>query len=227
MSIEMNLLISILKLTRNGPVLTKLVNKDARIASQIAEKLYRKLQNDGLIYFRKNIVEADSVQRLKLAVYAIKSGADIENVSSFLEWQEFEHIAALAFERNGYGIIKNLRFKHKGRKWEIDIVGCKKPLVVCIDCKHWHHGMYPSALKRIVVEQVERTSALAEVLPSLAGKIECVSWDYVMLIPAVLSLFMGRFKFYDDVPIVPVLQLQDFLSNLPAYSNSLKHFLKA
>ena len=227
MSIERNLIISILKLTRDGPISNKLVNKDAKIPQQIAEKLLRKLQNDRLIYVQKNVIEANSLQRLKLAVHAILLGADIENVSSFLQWQEFENMAAVAFERNSYSVKKNLRFKHNRRRWEIDIVGCKKPIAICVDCKHWHRGLHPSALKKIVEEQVERTFALAESLPSLAGKIECVSWNNVKLVPAVLTLVTGRFKFCDNVPIVAVLQLQDFLSQLPAYADSLKHFTKS
>jgi Holliday junction resolvase-like predicted endonuclease len=226
MTIERNLIISILKLTRDGPISNKLVNKDAKIPQQIAEKLLRKLQNGGLVYVQKNVVEADSLQRLKLAVYAIHLGADMENVSGFLRWQEFENMAAVAFEQNNYIVTKNLRFKHAGRRWEIDVVGCRKPIAVCVDCKHWHRGLYPSALKRIVEEQVERTFAFAESLSSLVGKIECASWDNMKLIPAVLSLVTGRFKFYDNVPVVAVLQLQDFLGQLPAYADSLKHFPK-
>jgi Holliday junction resolvase-like predicted endonuclease len=226
MSIERNLIVSVLKLTRDGPVSNKLVNKDAKIPEQVAEKLLRKLQNEGLIYVQKNVVEVTNLQRLKLAVHAIHLGSDIENVSSFLQWQEFENMAAVALEQNGYGVTKNLRFKHAGRRLEIDIVGCRKPIAICMDCKHWHHGLSPSVLKRIVEEQVERSFALAESLPSLAGKIECASWDNVKLVPVVLSLVTARFKFYDNVPIVAMLQLQDFLSQLPAYADSLKHFTK-
>ncbi len=226
MDIERNLIITVLKLTKSGPVSHEIINKTANMPSGVAEKLLRKLQNDGLIYLNRNIVEADSPQRLKLVVKAISLGADIESVSGFLQWQEFENIAATALQRNDYLVEKNLRFTHAGRRWEIDTVGCKKPIAICIDCKHWHHGMYPSALKKIVEEQVERTSALAEFLPRLSGKIECASWSSVKLVPAVLSLVAGRFKFYDDVPIVPVFQLQDFLSQLPAYADSLKHFSK-
>jgi len=227
MNVERDLIITILKLTKNGPVSHKLINKAVKIPSEVAGKMLRKLQNDGLIYLNKNIVEADSPRRFRLAVKAINLGADLEHVSGFLQWQEFENMAAIALERNGYMVKKNLRFKHAGRRWEIDIVGCKRPLAVCIDCKHWHHGMYPSALKKIVKEQVERTFALAESMPRLAGEIECASWERVKLIPAVLSLVTGRFKFYDNIPIVPVLQLQDFLSQLPAYADSLKHFSKS
>jgi len=226
MDIERNLIISVLKLTRDGPISKELVKKDAKISSQIAERLLRKLQNEGLIYLHKNVVEADTLQRLKLAVHAIRLGADIESVSGILQWKEFESMAAVAFEQNGYSVKKNLRFKHAGQKWEMDIVGCKRPIALCMDCKHWHHGMHPSALRKIVEEQVERTSALAESLSSLFGRIECAAWGRVKLVPAVLSLVTGRFKLYNDVPIVPVLQLQDFLSQLPAFADSLKHFTK-
>jgi Holliday junction resolvase-like predicted endonuclease len=226
MNIEANLIISILKLTRDGPISNELVNKDAKIPGQIAGKLLRKLQNDALIYVQKNVIEANSLQRLKLAIRAIQLGADIENVSGFLRWQEFENMAAGALEQNSYSVKRNLRLKHAGRKLEIDIVGSRKPIAICADCKHWHHGLHPSTLKKIVEEQVERTVALAELLPSLAGKIECASWDNVKLVPAVLTLIAGRFKFYNSVPIVGVLQMQDFLAQLPAYVDSLKHFTR-
>lgn len=220
------MIISILKLTKGESVSFEVVRKDAKISSAIAENLIKKLQNNHLIYLRNKIIEVDGLKRLKLAVEALRLGADLEHVSGFLDWKEFEEIAAIAFERNNYVVEKNLRFKHAGRKWEVDIVGFKRPIVVCVDCKHWHHGMYPSAMRRIVEEQVERTSALAESLPELAEKIGCASWSKVKLVPAVLSLVKARFKFYNNVPIVPVLQLQDFLSQLPAYANSLKHFSK-
>ena len=53
----------------------------------------------------------------------------------------------------------------------MDVVGCKKPLVVCIDCKHWQHSIATSALKRIVDLQVNRTRALADSLPNPALKL--------------------------------------------------------
>jgi Holliday junction resolvase-like predicted endonuclease len=224
MSIEKDLIMSTLKLTREGIISKEIIKKDAKLLLHDVEDLLGKLQNDGLVYLRKDVVEADSLQRLKLAVRAISLGADIENVSSFLQWREFESIAAVAFERNGYCVKKNLRFKHAGQRWEIDILAFKEPTVVCVDCKHWHRGMSPSALKKVVEEQVERTSALAESLPNPTIRFEFASWNFVKFVPAVLSLVTGRFKFYESVPIVSVLQLQDFLSQLPAYVDSFKHF---
>jgi hypothetical protein len=81
-------------------------------------------------------------------------------------------------------------------------------------------------LKKIVEKQVERTEALAEVLPSPSIKIDCHGWTKATFIPVVLSLVEGKFKFCDNVPIVPILKIQDFLNQLPAYADSLKHFEK-
>lgn len=226
MVVERELLISLLKLTKDGAVLIEDVNKDYRIASDIARKLLEKLQNEDLLNLQGATVKVTSDNRRRLAVKAVSLGADVERVSAFLSWQEFEDIAAIALERNSYAVVKNVRFKRAGRKWEMDIVGCKKPLVVCIDCKHWGHGLSPSALKRIIEAQVERARALAESLPNVSLEIECAKWNKAKFIPVVLSLTQGRFEFYDRVPIVPVLQLQDFLSQLPAYTESLKYFSK-
>jgi Holliday junction resolvase-like predicted endonuclease len=226
MIVERNLLISLLKLTKDGPVLIEDVNKNSRIASDIVRKLLEKLQNGDMINLQGDTVKVINDNRLRLAVKAASLGADVEHISAVLRWQEFEDIVAIALERNGYVVAKNVRFKHAGRKCEIDIVGCKKPLVICIDCKHWRHGMAPSALKRTTEAQVERTRALAASLPHVSLEIECTKWNKAKFIPTVLSLTQGRFKFYNIVPIVPVLQLQDFLNQLPAYTESLKYFSK-
>ena len=226
MNIEGNLIISLLKLTKKGSVSHELINADAKIPSDVVRKLLRKMQSEGLLYLRRRMVEVDDSCRLKLAVRVISLGADVEHVAGFLKWQEFENMTTRALEQNGYFVRKNLRFRHAGGRWEIDVVGCKRPMVVCIDCKHWRRGLHPSAIRRIVEAQVERTRNLADFLPSPKHMIECASWDQTKFIPAILSLTLGNFKYYDDVPIVPVLQLQDFLSQLPAYVDAVKHFTK-
>lgn len=226
MVVERNLIIALLKLTRNESVAHELINKQAGIPSEECRKLLQRLQTEGLIYVRRGQVEASSAQRLELAVRALALGADLESVSSLLRWQEFEGMASIALQQNGYAVVKNLRFKHAGRRWEIDLAGCKKPLVICIDCKHWHHSIHLSAVKRIVEEQVERTEALAESLPSPSIRLECAKWDRMRFIPVVLSLMQGTLKFHKNVPIVSVFQLQDFLNQLPAHLGSIHQATK-
>ncbi len=226
MSVERNLIISLLKLTKEGAVLTEDVKKDSRTPSATTANLLAKLQNEGLAYLKPDSVEVNSGMRLKLAVKAVSLGSDVEQISNFLCWQEFEEIAAFALKNYGYSVANNVRFKHAGRRWEIDVVGCKKPLVVCVDCKHWQHSIAPSALKRIVDLQVERTRAFADSLPNLSLNLECTRWNDAKFIPTIMSLVPSSFKFYDKVPVVPILQMQDFLNQLPVYTESVKFLLK-
>jgi len=220
-NIESELLISLLKLTKDGPVSQEVIKKDSRLPTSLVAKLLRKLQSDGLVYHHGNVVETSNVQRLRLAVCALKSGGDLERVSGFLQWKEFEGIAAVAFESNGYTVVRNLHFKHGGHRWEIDIIGCKNLLVVCLDCKHWHHGLQGSTAEKIAEQQTERTRAFVMSLTNPPVKLECLSRGNAKFVPAVLSLTFDKFKFYNGVPVVPVLQLQDFLNQLPAYADSL------
>lgn len=222
MSVERNIIISLLKLTKKGCVLIENVKIDARMPSAVTWELLEKLQNENLIYLKSDTIEVDSSSRLKLAVKVASLGADVESISDLLCWQEFEEIAALALKNNGYLVKKNVRFKHKEKRWEIDVIGCKKPLVVSIDCKHWKRAISSSAIKRIVELQTQRTQALADSIPNVKLKIECSKWSKAKFIPAVISLFPSAFKFYDKVPIVPILQLQDFICQLPACTGSLR-----
>jgi Holliday junction resolvase-like predicted endonuclease len=226
LSVERNLVISILKLTKEDAVLIETVNKDAKVPSAIALELLEKMQNEELIYLKNGAVKATSTGRLKLAVKAASLGADIEYISHLLCWQEFEEIAAFALKSNGYTVQNNVRFKQAGRRWEIDVVGCKKPLVLCIDCKHWQHSISASALRKIVDEQTQRTHALADILPNVKLQPECVKWEKAKFLPAVLSLMPNSFKFYHEVPVVPVLSMQDFISQLPLYVETLKFIPK-
>lgn len=226
MSVELNLIISLLKLTKETPVLIKNVKDDAKLPLEVILKLLNKLQMQGLIDLEKESVEITKGNRITLVVKVVELGADIEHISDLLRWQEFEDIAVLALKNNGFSVSKNVRFKHADRKWEIDAVGCKKPLVICIDCKHWQRRMAPSVLGRVVEAQAERVEALADSLPNTKLQLECTKWKKAQFMPAILSLVQGNYKFYDNVPIVPVLQLQDFVNQLPAYTYSLKSFAK-
>jgi len=224
MAVERDLLVSVLKLTRDGLVQRELISKDARVPTQVADKLLGKLSQARFIQWKGNAIEASSHQRVKIAIRAVKLGADLERTCNFLQWSEFENIAAGAFEANSFTVIKHFRFRWAGRKWEIDILGCKEPLVACVDCKHWRRGWRRSAIIRAVESQVERTQALTEAFPSLYKEVGMANWKRATLVPVVLSLVPGPFKFYNNVPIVPILQLQNFLNELPAHVTSLMRF---
>lgn len=221
MEIELNLIISILKLTSNGPISSNLISKEANLPSSVTNKLLQRLKNEGLISVKGSFVDATASQRANMGVYAVQQGANPLTVSTVLSWQEFESISATAFEKNGYRVIKNLRFKQGGRKWEVDVVGIREPLLVCADCKHWRRGLSSSALQRITVAQVARGKALLYTSSVLFGELKCSRQERITLVPVVVSLVANKSKFYAGTPIVSVFQLHDFLDHLPMHLDSL------
>ena len=224
MSVERNLIISVLKLTKEGPVLTESIKNEVRLPIKTTENLLRKLQNEGAINVDAETLTVDSEGRLKLAVKAAALGADVEVISHLLCWQEFEEIAAFALKSNGYNVLNNVRFKHAGKRYEIDVVGCRKPLVICVDCKHWQKTIGASSLRKIVEAQIQRSKAFADSLPNPKLNLDCTKWSNAKFIPAIISLFPSPFKYYYEVPVVSILQLQDFLNQLPVHTESLKYF---
>jgi hypothetical protein len=226
LSVERVLIFSLLKLTQKTPVLTTNIKNDAKLPSETVFTLLEKLQSEDLLNLNNGIVEVSANDRIKLAVKAVSLGADIQNISDLLCWQEFEEITAMALRNNNFTAHKNVRFKTTNRKWEIDAIGCKHPLVICIDCKHWGHAISPSTLSKIATVQADRTKALTESLPNPKLQMECIKWKNAHFVPAILSLTQSSFKFCDNIPIVPILQLQNFLNQLPAYMYQLKSFKK-
>ncbi len=227
MSIERKIAISTLKLTKTSSALIEDIKTDAKVPLSVTFNLLQKMQSEGVLNLKDDCVQVDGNTRLKLAVHATMLGADIEAVSNLLCWQEFEEIAAFALKNNGYKVQNNVRFTHGGRRWEIDVVGCKKPLVVCIDCKHWAKTIAPSALSKIADQQAERTRAFADFLPNVKLKLPCTMWANAKFVPSLLSLMPSAYKFVHDVPVVPVLKMQDFIEQLPLYTHELKFFSKS
>ena len=223
MAPERDVLISLLKLTRTGPVSRTLFMKATRASGDVIEKTLAKFAKMSLFEEHEEIIEVSPSQRVKMSIHALRLGADSERVCSLLSWAEFEMMAGQAFETNGYRVVRNLRFRNGRNRWEMDVLGIKNPLIICADCKHWTRGWRSAATAKAVEAQVKRTEALAEVLPRNVHKIGLEGWRNATLVPLVLSLLPGPHKFYSMVPVVPILQLQDFISEVHVELNSLHH----
>lgn len=222
MTIEKDIVMSLLKLTQRGPVRREAVARHAKVTAQLADQELTRLCQCDFLYESKGVIEVSPVERVELALYALRLGADPQRVCDLLSWKEFEGIAAEAFEANGYLVLKNFRFMHASRKWEIDLIALKKPLILCVDCKHWKHGWKRSATARMVQAQIERTEAFSKARGKYRQKARVDRWEVATAIPIVMSLTQGPYKMYKDVPVVPVLQLQDFINELPAHAHLLR-----
>jgi Holliday junction resolvase-like predicted endonuclease len=224
MAAASDILISILKHANNESVTEEVIANDVNVPVAVTIKLLKGFHEFGLIECGEGVIEVSPNQRVKLAIHAINIGTDIERVCKVLEWIEFENFAASAFEANNFAVKRRFRFKKAGRRWEIDVLAYSKPYVVCVDCKRWRRGWGKSVITKIVEAQTLRTKVLAEVLPHLQRRIQLNEWTQATLVPVIISLFSGPAKFFKNVPVVPILQLQNFLDELPGHITGLTHF---
>jgi Holliday junction resolvase-like predicted endonuclease len=224
MTARTDVLISLLKLTKSGSAAEEAVALDANIPVPVANNVLRGLREIGLIEYESEQIELSSNQRIKLAIHAINHGTDIERVCKVLEWKEFENFAATAFEANNFAVKRSFRFKAQGRRWEIDVLAISEPIVVCVDCKRWRRGWGNSAITKVAEAQAQRTEALAKAPHPLQRRVGLGGWKKAILFPVILSLFPGPVKFYNKVPVVPVLQLQNFLDEFQGHMSELTHF---
>lgn len=221
---EKDVLISLLKSTKASPVNRLSFIKATRLPTQIVEEALTGFSRMELFNDHSGIIEASPSQRLRMAVHALNLNADFERICGLLSWAEFEGIAAQAFETNGYRVVRNFRFKGLTKRWETDILAFRKPVILCADCKRWRRGWRGAATAKAVEAQADRTVALAEVLPFYKGTLNLEEWQTAQLTPLILSLVQGPHRFLNDVPVVPILQLQNFINEFPLAMDSLRHF---
>jgi len=224
MTTKTDVLISILKHTSSGPAPSKLLAKEANVPVPVANNILRSLDEAGFIEWENEHIELSSNQRVKLAIHAINQGTDVERVCKVLEWKEFENFTATAFEKNNFSTKRNFRFKAAQRRWEIDVLAYSEPIIVCVDCKRWRRGWGNSAITKVAAAQSQRTEVLANSLHFLQQKIGLDNWKQATLFPAILSLFPGPVKFYNKVPVVPILQIQNFIEEFQCHKTELTHF---
>ncbi|NHI03720.1 hypothetical protein DYY67_0790 [Candidatus Nitrosotalea sp. TS] len=143
---------------------------------------------DGAIHFEEN-------DRLKTAILAISMGAPIDEVSTLLEWQDFESLTAEILEKRDFETMRNVMLTNP--RMQIDVIGIKSGIAILIDCKHWNK-MSQSALEKAVKKQVERTRHFLS-----KEKIQAA-------VPAIVTLYQHETRFIERVPIIPIHQLDSF-----------------
>ena len=225
-SIEREILVAILKTTtKNNHVKVEEISKEARVPSEVTRRFLIKFHKENFLKLKdEDKVVVAGWQRLKIAEKAIILGADIERTSRFLTWSEFESFSKSIFEVNGFKVKKNLHFTWLKKKWEIDVLGLKNPIIISVDCKHWHKRWSGAASIRAAIDQIERTRALAKASKDIMDKIGIRGWKHAYFIPIVLSLSPSQHKFYKRTPIVPIFQLKDFLENVVFHLNEINSF---
>ena len=165
---------------------------DQSSAKKILEELIKNnigKKDDGMFNFSPG-------DRLKAALYALKEGVSIDEISEQIGWKDFEGLVAEILASKDFATIRNMILKKP--RMEIDVVGIKMGIVLLIDCKHWKKSS-SSALQNIVSKQIERTKHyVAQTQGSIA-------------VPVIVTLYQDRIDFINKVPIVPIFQFASFV----------------
>ena len=183
---------------------------DFSIASELdeisAKEMLYTLVKNGIGVWNNDLVNFNIPNdRLQTALFAIKLGADVESVSEYLAWQDFESITGLILEEKDFDVTKNLILTKP--RMEIDVVGTKMDIALLIDCKHWK-TMSKSVLNDIVKKQVERVKRY-------------VADENISALPVIVTLHQEEIQFVDNIPIVPIMKLSSFLDEFVGNLDSL------
>lgn len=210
--IEVRLLKAILELTgAKGTTRTALIVEESRLPYEMVRKRLRRLHQEGLVTVEGTSVKLNLEQRVNALVKAVELGADIETTSRLLAWREFEHLICVALDAYSYEVIHSFRFKHGRKRWEVDVLAYKKPLILCIDCKHLQKGQ-TTMLRKAVERNFIRAADLSMELWMIKDKLNLHGWQRARIIPILVTLLPGRWKIYKASPIVPIVQFKDFIS---------------
>jgi hypothetical protein len=121
-----------------------------------------------------------------------------------LTWQEFEELLRDILDQHDFEIQFRKIFSHGGRRYQIDVVGYRRDLCLCIDGKKYGRGRHrASSLKSEAMKHFSRCQAHEEALG-------------IRSIPVIVSWIDDNLMFENGCFFVPVAMLNDFLLNMDA-----------
>ena len=144
--------------------------------------------------------------RIFLAALAVSKGISISSVTSLLDWKEFEHFTASAFEAMGFQTVSDVRFKLEKVRGQIDVVALKNCRILTIDCKKWKRL---SAIKNAARHHVKRSKMAREKLYGLAG-CEC---EKIKVFPIIVCISSEK-KMTEGCYLVEITKLRSFIELL-------------
>jgi len=144
----------------------------------------------------------------------LRKGVSLEEATKDLEWKDFEGVVSDAFEANGFRTMRNLRFSHEKRRYEVDVVALERPRLVAVDCKHWGlRAGKGSALRAASLAQLKRAVNLGKKAQEVPG-IDIVGWGEVTLVTCIVTLYEERVVESGGVLVVPLSKLNSFIEEL-------------
>jgi hypothetical protein len=179
-----------------------------RVASEILHDMLDIANIDGS--------SLDYADRFKIGMTAARLGAS-DRAACALSWQEFELFGAKCLWLAGFDVQKGVIFKDSKRRWQVDLVGMRGATLLSIDCKHWESPNYVSKFNKATQHQKDSLRPLINHLQTSGRIRDQEAWG----LPVILTLFQPRQPCIDDVILVSIGQLTDFLAHVTPFNPEL------
>jgi hypothetical protein len=152
----------------------------------------------------KNTVKFSGSDRIRAAVLALQMRCDIEHVSTYLSWKDFEKLASELLRSFGYSTRTNVRFAKP--RMEIDVVGTSLDgFTIAVDCKHWKRSNI-SSISNFSQKQVARAERLIKYDKTIS-----------QVVPVMLTLHAESVRFIGGVPLVPIHKFRSFIMDVKGF----------
>ena len=170
----------------------------------VASNVLDYLQANNIGYVSRNTITFSASDKIYAALLALHTGGDIEQVSTYLSWRDFEKLASELLASLGYRTKTNVRLSRP--RMEVDVIGTGLDgFTLAVDCKHWKRNNL-SSMSIFCGKQVARAKRLMEHDKSIS-----------QVVPVVLTLHAESVRFVHGVPLVPILKFRSFLIDVKGY----------
>ncbi len=176
-----------------------------------------------------------SINKILFVMESIKVlNLDIKSVAELLDFTGFELLINKILSRNNFKVLNNFRFSDKSnfkyktsqKRYEIDVIGLNRNIILLIDAKQWKRKDTYSSMNKAANLQYQRIIALeknpdafSKLIHSLLG-INPNLKNYLPfnLIPIMVTLEDNFNKLNDNqVPLVSIYYFNTFLQELHKY----------
>jgi len=204
---ESRLLVNALDGIITGGVSVQDFSMAVGIDEKTAHKILQNLTQNQIGKFENDVVNFESGDKLKVAIFALKNNAPIDDVSKQLDWRDFEGLVAQILKSNDFVVMKN--FTMTKPRLEIDVIGIKLGIALLIDCKHWKRQSV-STLTNAVKKQISRVQ---HYVSKTQGSVA---------VPAIVTLYQEQLTFVDKVPIIPITRFSSFIDEFYGNLDKIK-----
>jgi hypothetical protein len=173
-------------------------------SSSVAKSMIDFLAANNIGSISKSRIKFSGSDRLYAALVALQMSCDIEQISRYLSWKDFEKLASEVLRSFGYRTRTNVRLVKP--RMEIDLVGTSADgFTIAVDCKHWKRSNL-SSITNFSQKQVARSVRLLKYDKTIS-----------QVVPVMLTLHAESVMFVGRVPLVPIHRFRSFIIDVKGF----------